>query len=84
VMYCPCGCRDIIQLNLLPDARPCWQVVFHPDDTVSLYPAVWRQEGCRSYFFVRQGRVKGRPSSSIETHLKTTQPGSRAPERAFH
>jgi hypothetical protein len=57
-MICPCGCGDVIQLNLLKRASPCWSVVEHPDGTVSVMPSVWRKKGCRSHFFIRQGRVE--------------------------
>jgi hypothetical protein len=56
-MICPCGCGEVIQLNLLKQARPCWSAVEHPDGTVSLLPSVWRKRGCRSHFFIRSGRV---------------------------
>jgi hypothetical protein len=56
-MLCPCGCGEVIQLNLLPQVRPCWQVQAHEDGTVSITPSVWRQKGCGSHFFVRRGRI---------------------------
>lgn len=56
-MVCPCGCGDIIELNLLKQARPCWQAQLHSDDTVTLSPSVWRQKGCRSHFWVRHGKI---------------------------
>jgi hypothetical protein len=56
-MLCPCGCKEVIQLNLLKQARPRWSVQEHKDGSVSLMPSVWRQKGCRSHFFVRQGRI---------------------------
>jgi hypothetical protein len=56
-MLCPCGCKDVIELNLLTQARPSWKVQQHSDGTVSLAPSVWRQKGCGSHFFVRQGRI---------------------------
>jgi hypothetical protein len=56
-LACPCGCGDVIRLNLLGDARPCWSVVEHRDGTVSVEPSVWRQKGCRSHFFVRRGYI---------------------------
>jgi hypothetical protein len=57
LMLCPCGCGDSIQLNLLAKARPSWDIEEHSDDTISIYPSVWRTKGCRSHFFVRHGRV---------------------------
>lgn len=56
-MVCPCGCNDIIQMNLLREARPRWTFEEHADGTVSLHPSVWRQKGCRSHFFVRAGAI---------------------------
>jgi hypothetical protein len=56
-MICPCGCGEVIELNLLKQARPCWSAQEHSDGTVTLAPSVWRQKGCRSHFFVRHGRI---------------------------
>jgi hypothetical protein len=56
-LVCPCGRGEVIGLNLLKDARPCWGVDKHPEGTVSIQPSVWRQKGCRSHFFVRNSRI---------------------------
>jgi Family of unknown function (DUF6527) len=56
-MVCPCGCGERIELNLLSQARPCWTAQRHPNGTVTLMPSVWRQKGCKSHFFVRNGRI---------------------------
>lgn len=56
-MICPCGCGEVIDLNLLKQTRPCWSAQEHPDGTISLMPSVWLQKGCRSHFFVRHGRI---------------------------
>jgi hypothetical protein len=56
-MMCPCGCGDVIELNLLKKARPSWSVEEYPDTTVSVKPSVWRQKGCRSHFVVARGRI---------------------------
>lgn len=57
-MFCPCGCKRILQMNLLPDERPCWQLTRHADGTATLAPSVWRQKDCGSHFWFRHGRVK--------------------------
>ena len=44
-LVCLCGRGEVIGLNLLKDARPCWAVDKHPEGTVSIQPSVWRQEG---------------------------------------
>lgn len=58
VFVCPCGCGELVQLNLLPDSRPRWSAERHPDGTVSVSPSVWRTAGCRSHFFLRRGLVE--------------------------
>lgn len=57
VMVCPCGCGNILQMNLLPDERPCWYVTIHEDKTASLHPSVWRKKGCCSHFWFKHGKV---------------------------
>ena len=56
-MVCPCGCRAVLELNLVPSGRPCWKLTTHHDESPSLFPSVWRQVGCRAHFFMRQGRI---------------------------
>jgi hypothetical protein len=58
VMLCPCGCKDVIELNLLRKARPCWTVHEHQDGLVSLMPSVRRREGCKSHFYLRRGQIE--------------------------
>lgn len=56
---CPCGCDDVIHLNLLEhEQRPCWTVNFSVDNRADLSPSVWRKVGCKSHFFLRGGEVK--------------------------
>src|ERR1700730_7348466 len=56
-MLCPCGCRRVLQMNLLPDDRPYWELVQHANGTATLRPSVWRRKGCHSHFWFRRGRV---------------------------
>ena len=56
-MLCPCGCRRVLQMNLLPDERPCWRVTRHKNGSASLYPSVWRKKDCNSHFWFKEGRV---------------------------
>jgi hypothetical protein len=65
-LLCPCGCGRVLQLNLLPDERPCWRLTQHQDGTATLDPSVWRKKDCRAHFWFRRGRVQwcgGRGSS---------------------
>lgn len=63
VLACPCGCRESIELNLLPETRPRWGVTEHWDATISVNPSIWRTEGCRSHFWIRSGVVEWVPGS---------------------
>lgn len=57
VFLCPCGCAEVIHLSLLPDDSPSWSLTFDRDGLPTLYPSVWRTQGCRSHFFLRRGSV---------------------------
>lgn len=50
-MICPCGCKEIIQLSLLPMDKPSLKVSKDKYGNISLQSSVWRTKGCRSYFF---------------------------------
>lgn len=53
---CPCGCRDIVVLNLDPGTGPAW-ILFDEGDGVSIIPSVVRESGCRSHFILWKGGV---------------------------
>jgi len=57
-MICPCGCGDVLYMNLLEEKRPRWSFNTNPDGTISLKPSVFRQKGCRSHFYFRRGVVE--------------------------
>ena len=56
-MRCPCGCGEIIELMLVPEAKPRWTLTHDALGRGSLSPSVWRKTGCRSHFWLREGRV---------------------------
>lgn len=55
---CPCGCGDVIELMLIPEATPHWRLIIGTDKKPSLKPSVWRNTGCRSHFWLRGGSVE--------------------------
>ena len=57
-LLCPCGCRETIQLNLVPDTRPVWQYAVDKEGELTLSPSVWRTAGCRSHFYLQGGLVR--------------------------
>lgn len=54
---CPCGCHNVIQLNLLKDAAPCWKYKVTKKKKVNISPSVWRTTGCKSHFFVHKSKI---------------------------
>ncbi|TAL35812.1 MAG: hypothetical protein EPN98_05950 [Phenylobacterium sp.] len=54
---CPCGCRRPIELLVIPEAKPRWDVEVDEDGAASLTPSVWLKVGCRSHFWLKRGRV---------------------------
>ena len=54
---CPCGCGEPIELLLPEFIEPRWSLAVDDIGRPTLTPSVWRNEGCRSHFFVRRGRV---------------------------
>lgn len=56
-MKCPCGCGDIIKLNIRNDAHPYWRIIEYKG-TVSLEPSIRRLSGCRSHFYLRRGIIR--------------------------
>lgn len=56
-LVCPCGCGEVIELNLSPAAKPRWRLEVE-NGRPTLSPSVWRTTGCRSHFWVRQGKVE--------------------------
>ena len=57
-MLCPCGCGRTIELLLIQEARPRWDLMLDAFERPSLKPSIWLQGGCRSHFWVRRGRVE--------------------------
>ena len=56
-MLCPCGCKSPIELLVIQEATPRWDVSVDPKGFPSLRPSVWVQTGCRSHFWLRGGQV---------------------------
>lgn len=56
--HCPCGCGDVLEVALLKGARPRWDLTTDQKGRPTLRPSVWRTTGCRSHFWVREGRIQ--------------------------
>lgn len=58
VLQCPCGCKSLLYLNLIPEESPCWKMTISSDNAVSLHPSLWKKSGCKSHFFIKSGEIK--------------------------
>jgi uncharacterized protein DUF6527 len=56
VFRCPCGCGDLLTVNVDRRVPPNWRVI-HRGKSVTLMPSVWRTSGCRSHFILWKSQV---------------------------
>ena len=57
LFQCPCGCQSIITLSLQRVHRPHWSLISTAANRPTLNPSVWRDVGCLSHFWIKDGRV---------------------------
>lgn len=58
---CPCGCGEDVTLPVARDAGTAQQSehLWHFDpDTITIAPSVSHRAGCRSHYFITNGRLK--------------------------
>ncbi len=53
---CPCGCGEVVALNLMARHRPHWSAEHHSDGTLTVTPSVVVTT-CQSHFWVRRNRI---------------------------
>jgi hypothetical protein len=56
LMDCPCGCGDVLVVNLDARAGPAWRI-YRRGDAISLFPSYWRDSKCGSHFILWRNRV---------------------------
>ncbi len=56
-LRCPCGCGQRLEMMLLKNVKPRWDVTLDSRGRVTLHPSVWLRTGCRSHFWIRAGKV---------------------------
>jgi hypothetical protein len=56
VMLCPDGCGAILTINLDSRAGPAWRAYVR-NSALTVYPSIWREEGCKSHFILWEDRV---------------------------
>jgi hypothetical protein len=55
---CPCGCGRTVELLVIDEADPRWDISIDDQRRPTLTPSVWLRDGCRSHFLIQRGRVK--------------------------
>ena len=56
LFQCPCGCGDVVVINVDRAAGPAWRLRLS-DGSLSLMPSVWRTTGCKSHFILWKNQV---------------------------
>tara|TARA_R110000824_G_scaffold339767_1_gene526299 strand:- start:115 stop:465 length:351 start_codon:yes stop_codon:yes gene_type:complete len=56
-MICPCGCKARLELMLLEEAKPRWDLRVDRKGRPTLSPSVWRNQGCNAHFWLRNGKI---------------------------
>jgi len=56
-LLCPCGCHETIHVSLLANDSPSWSLRINSKNEPTLEPSIWRRHGCKSHFFIRNGRI---------------------------
>ena len=54
---CPCGCGDDIELLVMENVTPRWDIEIDSSNQPTLRPSIWKQSGCKSHFWVTKGRI---------------------------
>lgn len=53
---CPCGCGDILTLNLMNEDPPNWKLI--NNNGFSLSPSIRRKVKCESHFWIINSKIK--------------------------
>lgn len=55
-LLCPCGCGEVLALNLMDGHSPRWTVATSSEGTVSIHPSIDATK-CGAHFWIRDGRI---------------------------
>lgn len=70
ILVCPCGCHGIITLSLQGIHNPHWSLSKSSIDLPTLYPSIWRDKGCFSHFWLKEGRVFWCPDTGNDPRFR--------------
>ena len=68
-MVCPCGCGDVLVLNLDRNVGTTFWNLRLRESRLTLMPSVWRRDGCRAHFVLEENRVwwYGEQTDTLDT-----------------
>ncbi|WP_420542275.1 DUF6527 family protein [Sedimenticola selenatireducens] len=70
LFQCPCGCGSVVTLSLQAVHTPQWRLTKSVSGHPTLHPSVWRDKGCLSHFWVKEGRVFWCPDTGTHPDLR--------------
>jgi hypothetical protein len=75
LISCPCGCGELFPINLDSRAGPAWRLYGDPRGSVSLYPSVRRESGCKSHYVIWRNRIYllGRYEDELDSTADTDE-----------
>jgi hypothetical protein len=74
LIICPCGCGDTITLCLMNSYDPNWRFSVDWLGRPTLYPSIWRTEGCKSHFHLQKGKIRWANEGRKKWQLKSWLP----------
>ncbi|MHB1701030.1 MAG: DUF6527 family protein [Acidobacteriaceae bacterium] len=57
LLKCPCGCGEQIPVNVDKRADKAWRLYRGANRSLTLFPSVWRDTGCKSHFVIWRNRI---------------------------
>lgn len=57
LLRCPCGCGEEIPVNLDGRSGKAWRLYGAPPESLTVFPSVWRDTGCKSHFVIWRGHI---------------------------
>jgi hypothetical protein len=57
VLRCPCGCGEDFPINLDGRSGPAWRLYGDHNSSLSVFPSVWRENGCKSHYIIWRGTI---------------------------
>lgn len=75
LISCPCGCKEEFPINLDPRAGPAWKLFIGKHTGISLFPSVWREDGCESHYVIWRNKILlfGRYDDGLDISVQSSE-----------